>query len=259
MTGVFGKLQAAVSSAARLRQAIAQADAGQVAEAFPVLARAAQKGDAEAQFRVGRAYLEGAGVPPSRIMAAQWLECAAATGKVEAQMMLATLYLTGGGPTEAGTSALFGGTDAGQPDYAKAAQWARLAAAQGSGEALALLGYVATSGPEEMRDLAAADAAYARSAELGCPQGSLGHGMAILRTATDDAQRADGGPAHLQGSGGEPATGPLPARGDGRVRHRGCRQHHRGGGHVSPLRRAWRAVRHGPLGPRAARGPRCPA
>ena len=125
MAGLFGKVQAAVSPAARLRQAIAQADAGHLADAFPVLAKAAQAGEAEAQFRVGRAYLEGAGVPPSRAMAAQWLERAAGAGKTEAQTLLATVYVTGAGAAEGGHASLFAGAEMGEPDYARAAHWAR--------------------------------------------------------------------------------------------------------------------------------------
>ena len=57
--------------------------------AFPLFARAARAGIAEAEFRVGRCYLEGAGVPPSRAGGRRWLERAANQGYVEAQALLA--------------------------------------------------------------------------------------------------------------------------------------------------------------------------
>ena len=63
--------------------------------AFPLLARAAQAGIAEAEYRLGRCYLEGAGVPPSRTEGARWLERAANQGFVEAQAQLATLAIHG--------------------------------------------------------------------------------------------------------------------------------------------------------------------
>ena len=68
---------------------------GDVKQAFPLLSRAARAGIAEAEYRVGRCYLEGAGVPPSRAEGARWLERAANQGYVEAQAQLATLAIHG--------------------------------------------------------------------------------------------------------------------------------------------------------------------
>ena len=54
-----------------------------------------------------------------------------------------------------------------------------------AGRGQALLGYLLTSGPAEMRDLDAADAWYEKSAAAGCPQGHLGVALAQLRNALD--------------------------------------------------------------------------
>ena len=56
----------------------------------------------------------------------------------------------------------------------------------------ALLGYILTSGPEEMRDVAAAEQWYRRSAEADCPQGRLGLGLALLRNAAGPEHYAEG-------------------------------------------------------------------
>ena len=66
MTGVLGKVTGWMSSpSAKLRRAQRLLDEGHRAEAFPLLARVAQTGNAEAEFLVARAYLEGSGVPPN--------------------------------------------------------------------------------------------------------------------------------------------------------------------------------------------------
>ena len=86
---------APLSPAAALRRAVRLTEQGNVKQAFPLLTRAARAGIAEAEYRVGRCYLEGAGVPPSRAEGARWLERAANQGYVEAQAQLATLAIHG--------------------------------------------------------------------------------------------------------------------------------------------------------------------
>jgi hypothetical protein len=56
-----------------------------------------------------------------------------------------------------------------------------MAAEAGSGEAQALLAFILSSGPEDMRDVDEADLWYERSAAAGCPQGMLGHALALNR------------------------------------------------------------------------------
>ena len=194
MTGLFERVRSAVSPKARLQRAYRQMQGDERRLGFPVVAKAAQRGDVEAQYRVGRAYLDGNGVPPSRAMAAQWLERAAQSGKIEAQATLAALYLTGAGAGHANTqgAGLFAEAFPGEPDFTQAVRWATPAAEAGSAEAQALLAYVMTSGPEALRDLPAADEWYRRSAAAGCAQGSLGHGLALLRHAATDEDRQAG-------------------------------------------------------------------
>src|SRR4051794_25670903 len=92
MSGLFGWLG---SSSGALKRALRLIEEGKRAEAFPLLARAAEAKRPEAEFQVARCYLEGAGVPPSVVEGARWLERAAAQGFVEAQSMLAALYVHG--------------------------------------------------------------------------------------------------------------------------------------------------------------------
>ena len=92
---LLDRLLAPLSPAAALRRGVRLIEQGDVKQAFPLLTRAARAGIAEAEYRVGRCYLEGAGVPPSRAEGARWLERAANQGYVEAQAQLATLAIHG--------------------------------------------------------------------------------------------------------------------------------------------------------------------
>ncbi|MGH2836708.1 MAG: hypothetical protein ACRDKD_10875, partial [Solirubrobacteraceae bacterium] len=92
MARLVDRVVGSLSPKAALRRAQRAAQAGRAGAAFPLFARAAQAGLPEAEHQLGRAYLEGAGVPPSRIEAARWLERAAAQGYTEAQALLAGLY-----------------------------------------------------------------------------------------------------------------------------------------------------------------------
>ena len=128
------RLLAPISPTAALRRALRLAEQGDVKQAFPLLSRAARAGIAEAEYRVGRCYLEGTGVPPSRSEGARWLERAANQGYVEAQAQLATLAIHGLiGRSEAvpGTR-LFAPTEASEPDFETSLRWARKAADGGS-------------------------------------------------------------------------------------------------------------------------------
>src|SRR5579859_2049473 len=139
---LFDQLLARTSPAAALRRGLKLTEQGDLKRAFPLLTRAARAGIAEAEFRVGRCYLEGAGVPPSRTEGARWLERAANQGYVEAQALLATLsihgMLTPGGPAErpaVGSAAnLFTGSAAIQADFEAGIKWARKAAEAGSAD-----------------------------------------------------------------------------------------------------------------------------
>ena len=177
------RVQAVFSPTAALRRGTKLMAAGKTGPAFQLYARAGRTGLAEAEYRVGRCYLDGVGVPPSRAEGIRWLERAADRGHVEAQSQLAIIYLHGaaGAPEPKSAARLFEIGDIADPNYAAAMQRARMAAEAGSGEAQALLAFILSSGPQDMRDLDEADLWYERSAAAGCPQGMLGHALALNR------------------------------------------------------------------------------
>src|SRR5580700_6676130 len=110
--GLLDVILSPFSAAASLRRAVRLTEQGDRRAAFPLLVRAALAEIAEAEFRIGRCYLEGTGVPPSRGNGVRWLEKAATQGYVEAQALLATLCLNAMGPEQTGgqpsTAVLFG-------------------------------------------------------------------------------------------------------------------------------------------------------
>ena len=177
------KVQAVFSPTAALRRAATLMAAGKTGPAFQRYARAGRTGLAKAAYRVGRCYLDGVGVQPSRAKGIRWLERAAHHGHVEAQSQLAVIYLhgTAGEPHPKSAASWFDVSDIADPDYVKAMQRARMAAEAGSGEAQAVLAFILSSGPQDMRDLDEADLWYERSAAAGCPQGMLGHALALNR------------------------------------------------------------------------------
>src|ERR1700751_3386734 len=82
---------------------------GVYGRAMPFLARAAKAGSADAQMRLGKAYLTGPGVPPNIGQALRWLHQAAEGGHMEAQVQLAELALQG--VTRSETDRLFNRLD----------------------------------------------------------------------------------------------------------------------------------------------------
>ena len=96
MSGLFSRITSRIASpAARLRRAEALIAAGDRTAAFPQLAPLARDGNERAEYLVGRAYLEGGGVPASAREGAFWLERAAEHGNKEAPALIAALYLQG--------------------------------------------------------------------------------------------------------------------------------------------------------------------
>jgi uncharacterized protein len=189
------RLAARFSRSARLQYGVSLMESGDAKQGFALLSDVAAAGDPEAQYRVGRAYLDGTGVPPSLEEGARWLRLAAEAGRVDARFTLATLYTIGlpEGMEEGALS--LSAKDAPPkrvPDFDKALHWARLAADAGSPDAQALLGYILTVGPEHLRDSTQARSWYEKSATAGCSQGHLGLGLTFLNEARDDAglQRA---------------------------------------------------------------------
>jgi TPR repeat protein len=187
------RVQAVFSPTAALQRGTKLMAAGKTGPAFQLYARAGRTGLAEAEYRVGRCYLDGVGVPPSRAEGIRWLERAADHDHVEAQSQLAIIYLHGaaGAPDPKSAASLFDVGDIADPDYVTAMRRARKAAEAGSGEAQAVLGFILTSGPPDMRNVDEADLWYERSAAAGCPQGMLGHAQALNRKGGDQTVKRE--------------------------------------------------------------------
>src|SRR5215472_12907144 len=194
---VVDRLIGLTSPAAALRRAAKLSERKRFAEAFSLLALAARASIPEAEYRVARCYLEGSGVPPSRVEGVRWLQRAAAHGFIEAQCLLATLNVHGLANVDDGATTvskgrvdqLFVEDKPPEPDFNSAIKWARQAAELGSAKGQALLAYILTYGPEPMRDLEAAHRWYERSAAGGCPEGNLGFALSVARRANDEESR----------------------------------------------------------------------
>lgn len=169
---------------ARFAVAEALADRGAHGRAFPLFMRAARADLRQAQYRLGRCYLLGLGVPPSLGEALRWFRRSAEAGEAAAQTQLAALALQGIGDRP--PSGLFDdGCSA--SDFDRAEYWCREAAAGGSAEAKALLAFILTDGPAERRDVAAGEALYREAAAAGWSRGQLGLAIALLREGTPDS------------------------------------------------------------------------
>ena len=182
--------------ATALRRAIRLFADGKAERGFLLLARAARAGVTEAQYRIGLSYLQGSGVPASRTEAARWLEIAATADHAEAQGLLATLLIEGVGtpssraarPGERGAGSLFSGDEPAEPDFVQAEKWARRAAERQLANGQAVLAFILSAGPEAMRNPDEAHRWYERSANGGSPQGDLGYGLSLLRSAKGHAR-----------------------------------------------------------------------
>jgi TPR repeat protein len=154
---------------------------GSFRAAFRLIAKAAQAGLPAAWYELGYAYLLGRGVPCAPAVAVCWLIRAANSGEVAAQSLLATLALRGISHAAPGAY-LFGAAKPalGGPDYDEALLWARRAAAGGSAEAEALMGFILTTGPPHLRDTDEGAKHYHRAAQAGDPRGQLGWALALL-------------------------------------------------------------------------------
>lgn len=181
---------------AKLAYALQLLDGENAVRGVQLLGQLAKDGVVEAKFRLGRAYLDGKGAPPSLEEGARWMLQAAEAGHSEAAFILATLY-TIGLPEGFEIRGETGGLDLSvRPeqgprisDFHQGKYWAHKAAVENFADAQALLGYILTNGPEELRDLAQAREWYQKSAQAGCSQGHLGLAFALLNDAETDEQR----------------------------------------------------------------------
>jgi uncharacterized protein len=169
---------------------------GEHRRAFHQFARAARHGLPAAQFRLGRCYLLGLGTTSSPDAALRWLTCAAEGGDVDAQALLASLALQGIGADAEGELLEAPSRFAGRPpNYQEVMKWGERAAEGGSADAQALLGYVLTSGPDELRDLPRAARYYRAAADSGFARGQLGLALALLREGTGQVGASEDAPS----------------------------------------------------------------
>jgi len=116
-------------------------------------AELAERGDAEAQFRLGWMYDEGdAEFPEDNLKAVRWYATAAKQGHAESQYSLGWMYDEGEGVPE---------------DDAIAVEWYRLAAEQGHAEAQNSLGWMYDNGVGVKENDTEAAEWYTRAAEQG--------------------------------------------------------------------------------------------
>jgi TPR repeat protein len=116
----------------------------------------AERGDADAQARIARAYSVGVRVKQDYAEAARWYRKAAEQGKAIAQQELGLLYELGQGVEQS---------------YSEAARWYRLAAEQGIGSAEVSLGLLYLYGDGLKLDHTEAVMWFQRAANRGHPWG----------------------------------------------------------------------------------------
>lgn len=95
------------------------------------VAAAAEKGDAQAQLRLGMAYLNGVGVKPNLAVGLSWVERAAAQGLADAQYVLGVIHQSGRGTVQ---------------NFPVAFQWYERAAQQNHAQAQYRLGLMFRAG-----------------------------------------------------------------------------------------------------------------
>ena len=113
---------------------------------------AAEQGDADAQYELGRMYNKGEGVPPDGQEAVRWLQLAAEQGNANAQNKLGVMYANGEGVSQ---------------DYQEAGRWFRLAAEQGNALAQNNLGRMYNKGEGMPQNYGEAARWYRLAAEQG--------------------------------------------------------------------------------------------
>ena len=144
----------------------------------------AERGDAEAQYRIGRMYEFGKGYPKDQAQGIAWIRKAAAQNHADAQQELGVIYATGDGVKQDDVQAvawfrraatqgdptaqynlglLYAKGQGVEKDYAQAIDWWRKAATQGNADAQFKLGVVYHTGQGVAKDevLALANATIA--------------------------------------------------------------------------------------------------
>lgn len=160
------------------------------AEAFRIFSSLAPKGDAEAQWHVGKLYLSGDVVPYSLGDGAYWINLAAEQEFPPACLTLAHLYFKGLPKsldlTKNYQTFVAGDAEESVPDYEKAKFWGEKAAASGDLNAQVFLGSLLRRQNQAQANKAEADEAalwLQRSIEGGSATGKLEYGRQLLEEA----------------------------------------------------------------------------
>src|SRR5690348_5723962 len=134
----------------------------------------AERGDAEAQYRIGRMYEFGNGYPQDKAQGIAWLRKAAAQGHADAEQELGVVYATGDGVRQ---------------DDAQAVAWFRKAAEHGNATAQYNLGLLYARGQGVAQDYAQAFAWWRKSAIQGNADAQLK--LAVVYHTGQGAARDD--------------------------------------------------------------------
>lgn len=157
---------------------------------------AAHAGDADAQFRLGRAaLLDHSGGRESAETAVRWLRKAAEQKHAEAMLQLGKLYRSGIGLTQ---------------NYALAAQWIHAAALTGDSEAMVELGRLYRSGIGVKRDLIQAYVWFNRAAAARNLEGAAERDRIALKLSAEELSLAQH--HSLEPSDAEAPAPALPAQ-----------------------------------------------
>ncbi len=116
------------------------------------LTEAAEKGDADAQFELGKCFYNGEKVTQDLLEAVKWYRKAAENNHDSAQYELGFCYLCGEGVAQ---------------DYSNAVKWIRKAAEKGHSQAQCELGYLYQNGEGVPQDYDEAVKWYRKAAEKG--------------------------------------------------------------------------------------------
>jgi len=148
----------------------------------------AERGDAEAQYRIGRMYEFGNGYPEDKAQGIAWIRKAAAQGHADAEQELGVVYATGDGVPQDDVQAvswfrkaaehgdataqynlglLFAKGQGVSKDYAQSVDWWRKAATQGNADAQFKLAVVYHNGEGAAKDEVAALANATLAARTG--------------------------------------------------------------------------------------------
>ncbi len=146
-------------------------------EAVKWYRKAAEQGDADAQYQLGKCYDYGRGVTQDFTEAVKWYRKAAEQGHAVAQHNLGYCYDEGEGVPQ---------------DYTEAVKWYRKAAEQGNAAAQCNLGYCYDEGQGVTQDYTEAVKWYRKAAEQGnaAAQNNLGFCYVYGRGVTQDYTEA---------------------------------------------------------------------